>query len=445
MSDIAAEIPGFEALSLVRWSETRRNGYDSEGSQDWDDKAVARYDDLKHQAPVIVRQLCERWTGLDQDSLQGHARISAHPLARDMSGDDNLKSGLGNANEAEPTRPPKLRGLSLYDANQDEPPARFSSYPHGAARRDDGGANPVGKSSQRSPLLREQENESKWDPFSSILPERSKYSYRTSEGMPESRISPERRSFKAKEWAFGGSTGSDRKQDSSRRWKNTMNESDDEFDLHEQPDIADPLEEGDFSDHRTSGPAPGRPSRRSAQQPTKSPSSQQEQGFSSDQVESEGPLRPASPEEVSPLKFSHPEMHFSHVKGHGLDTIYLYPPGGRDSGASLGYVKLKFKSNSIRDGTLKVADVCEASRNVAQMGPNFVLNLVYDRSFPCKPNKYGPLNHLNDHWHAESASSAGLKSGAYIECRASTRQDPKRLWSHMKSMARALKYEYVAQ
>jgi hypothetical protein len=446
MSDIAAEIPGFELLSLVRWNETRRNGYDSEDSQDGDDEALARYDDLKRQAPAIVRQLCDGWTGLDQDNLQRHASILAHPLAGDMSGDGNLESSLGNANEAEPSRPPKLRGLSLYDANQDEPPARFSSYSNGASRRDYGGLDPVCKSAQKSPLLRKEGNGSRSDPFSSVLPERSGYTY--SGKTPRPAISSGPRSDKAKGRAFGSSIAADQKQDFSLRSKeNTSNKLEDDFNLQAQPDTVDPLEENDFSDHGTSGPAPGHPlRRRSAQQPSLSSRSQQDWGLSNDQVKPENhPLRPVSHGVVPDLSFL--SIHFSHCKGSGFDVINLYPI---DYTRTLGHVVLKFKLNSIRDGLLKVAHVHDAAKMVVQIEQYPILLQLLDNVsvFNGREQRDTPLINLR---HLSSA--VGWRSGLEIGCQARIRSrlwpstgkalSAELLWPHMKSNARALNFEYV--
>jgi hypothetical protein len=448
MSDIAAEIPGFELLSLVRWNETRRDGYDSEDSQDGEDEALARYDDLKCQAPAIVRQLCDGWTGLDQDNLQGHARISAHPLAGDMPGDVNLESSLGNANEAEPSHPPKLRGLSLYDANQDEPPARFSSYSNGASRRDYGGLDPVCKSAQKSPLLRKEGNGSRSDPFSSVLPERSEYTY--SEKTPGPAISSGPRSDKAKGRAFGSSIAADQKQDfSPRSKKNTTNKPEDEFNLQAQPDTVDPFEENDFSDRGTSGPAPGHPlRRRSAQQPSPSLRSQQDWGLSNDQVKPENhPLPPVSQGVVPDLSFH--SIHFSHwCKGYEFDVINVYPLGSNFT-RNLGYVVLKFKLNSIRDGLLKVAHVHDAAKMVAQINQYTTLHLLDNGSvFNGREQQDTPLINLR-----HSSSVVGWRSGLSIGCQAIARSrlspstattlDAEELWARMKTSAWALCFEYV--
>jgi hypothetical protein len=446
MSDIAAEIPGFELLSLVRWNETRRNGYDSEDSQDGDDEALARYDDLKRQAPAIVRQLCDGWTGLDQDNLQRHVSILAHPLAGDMSGDGNFESSLGNANEAEPSRPPKLRGLSLYDANQDEPPAQFSSYSNSTSRKDNGGPNPGSKSAQKSPLLQKEGNESRWDPFSSVLPERSEYTYNGK--TPGPTISSGPRSDKAKGRAYGRSIAPDQKQDfSPRSKKNTTNKPEDEFNLQAQPDIVDPLEESDFSDHGTSGSAPGHPlRRRSAQQPSPSSRSQQDWGFSNDQVNPENhPLRPVSHGVVPDLSFH--SIHFSHFKGYEFDVINLYP-----FGSNCRYVVLKFKLNSIRDGLLKVVHVHDTAKMVAQINRYPILHLLNNGSvFNGREQRDTPLINLR-----HSSSVVDWRSELSIECQVSrTRRfssstgseleklNAERLWTHMKLRAVALNFEYA--
>jgi hypothetical protein len=447
MRDIAAEIPGFELLSLVRWNETRRDGYDSEDSQDGNDEALARYDDLKSQAPAIVRQLCDGWTGLDQDNLQRHASILAHPLAGDMSGDGNLESSLGNANEAEPSRPPKLRGLSLYDANQDEPPAQFSSYSNSTSRKDNGGPNPVSKSAQKSPLLQKEGNESRWDPFSSVLPERSEYTY--SGKTPGPAISSGPRSDKAKGRAFGSSIAADQEQVfSPRSKKNTTNKPEDEFNLQAQPDTVDLFEENDFSDRGTSGPAPGHPlRRRSAQQPSPSLRSQQHWGLSNDQVKPENhPLPPVSQGVVPDLSFH--SIHFSGWKGDEFDVVHLYPLGNNYT-RNLGYVVLKFKLNSIRDGLLKVAHVHDAAKMVAQINQYTTLHLLDNGSvFNGREQQDTPLINLR-----HSSSVVGWRSGLSIECQAIARSrlspstattlDAEELWARMKTSAWALFFEYV--
>ncbi len=132
MSDIAAEIPGFEELSLVRWNETRYDGNESEDGQDEADRALSRYEDIKRHAHAIIRQLFQDWSNVGRESIEWDQNFLHHSSSvRDVFEFDehhsepefesppqkNVQDGL----------PRKIDGHSLYDSTHDVAPAH-SSY-----------------------------------------------------------------------------------------------------------------------------------------------------------------------------------------------------------------------------------------------------------------------------------------------------------------------------
>lgn len=468
IGDIAAEIPGFELLSLVRWNETRQDGYDSEDSQDGDDETLARYDDLKRQAPAIVRRLCDGWTGLDQENLQGHGRILEHPSAGDEADDSNLESNLGNASEAEASRPPKLRGLSLYDANQDEAPARFSSYSNGASRRENEGPNPMSKSAQNSPRLRKEGNESRWDPFSSFLPERSEY---TSSGKtPRPGISLGPRSDRAKGRAFGDSITSDQKQDFSRRSKkNTTRGSGDEFGLQAQSEMLDSLDESDFSkiyarEHM--------PPRRSARRRSPNSRIKKDLDLLNDQVDNVNwdcltfPTMDSGPpvrEPQVPFHWFNPTMQSGsagakwevvtqqrpvaavppqHSDSDRCCRLYLWPHHYGSNFSRYGEIVLHLDQFSISSGDLTLGD-------------------LHDKVFRLVPGSFVSTKLLSIQggaqlpYSSEAANKAGLMNGSILLCLASAHNSPATegaitlVWNSMVLKAKELQskgepYQYSA-